>query len=162
MATDFQFFLNNREIIKNLSLNTGTSQVPKFTTMCTTSEVALTTDFEKQDFYVFCDAIQRSIITGVALAIECTVKIDMNNTAIQNTLANIHTLISQGTVAQFNNQLVQFELIDTVEEGALTYKKYQVPVCLEFSDLGGAAEDSGEYSLVINIIGKGQEVSAAA
>lgn len=162
MATDFQFFLNNREIIKNLSLNTGTSQVPKFTPMCTTSEVALTTDFEKQDFYVFCDAIQRSIITGVALAIECTVKIDMNNTAIQNTLANIHTLISQGTVAQFNNQLVQFELIDTVEEGALTYKKYQVPVCLEFSDLGGAAEDSGEYSLVINIIGKGQEVSAAA
>lgn len=161
MQTDFQFFLNNREIIKNLSLNTGTSQVPKFTTMCTTSEVALTTDFEKQDFYVFCDAIQRSIITGVALAIECTVKIDMNNTAIQNTLANIHTLISQGTVAQFNNQLVQFELIDTVEEGALTYKKYQVPVCLEFSDLGGAAEDSGEYSLVINIIGKGQEVSAA-
>ena len=44
----------------------------------------------------------------------------------------------------------------------LTYKKYKVPVCLEFSDLGGAAEDSGEYSLVINIIGKGQEVSAAA
>lgn len=162
MAIDFQFFLNNREIIKNLSLNTGTSQSPKFTTMCTTSEVALTTDFEKQDFYVFCDAIQRSIITGVALAIECTVKIDMNNTAIQNTLANIHTLLSQGTVAQFNNQLVQFELIDTVQEGALTYKKYQVPVCLEFSDLGGAAEDSGEYSLVINIIGKGQEVSAAA
>ena len=160
MAIDFQFFLNNREIIKNLSLNTGTSQSPKFTQMCTTSEVALTTDFEKQDFYVFCDAIQRSIITGVALAIECTVKIDMNNTAIQNTLANIHTLISQGTVAQFNNQLVQFELIDTVQEGALTYKKYQVPVCLEFSDLGGAAEDSGEYSLVINIIGKGQEVSA--
>lgn len=158
----FQHFLNNREVIKNLALNTGTSSRPTFTNMCTTSEIALTTDFEKQDFYVFCDAIQRSIITGVALAIECTVKIDMNNTAIQNTLANIHTLISQGTVAQFNNQLVQFELIDTVQEGALTYKKYQVPVCLEFSDLGGAAEDSGEYSLVINIIGKGQEVSAAA
>lgn len=158
----FQHFLNNREVIKNLALNTGTSSRPTFTNMCTTSEVALTTDFEKQDFYVFCDAIQRSIITGVALAIECTVKIDMNNTAIQNTLANIHTLISQGTVAQFNNQLVQFELINTVQEGALTYKKYQVPVCLEFSDLGGAAEDSGEYSLVINIIGKGQEVSAAA
>ena len=84
----------------------------------------------------------------------------MNNTAIQNTLANIHALIKNGTVAQFNNQLVQFELINTVQEGALTYKKYQVPVCLEFSDLGGAAEDSGEYSLVINIIGKGQEVSA--
>ena len=34
METDFQFFLNNREIIKNLSLNTGTSQSPKFTPMC--------------------------------------------------------------------------------------------------------------------------------
>ena len=162
METDFQFFLNNREIIKNLSLNTGTSKVPTFTPMCTTSEVNLTTDFEKQDFYVFCDAIKRSIITGVALAIECTVKIDMNNSAIQKTLGDIHALIKNGTVAQFNNQLVQFELIDTVQEGVLTYKKYQVPVCLEFSDLGGAAEDSGEYSLVVNIIGKGQEVSAAA
>ena len=67
METDFQFFLNNREIIKNLSLNTGTSKVPTFTPMCTTSEVALTTDFEKQDFYVFCDALQTSIFTGVAL-----------------------------------------------------------------------------------------------
>lgn len=157
---NFQHFLNNREIIKKLALNTGTTSTPTFTEMCTTSEVGLTTDFEKQDFFVFCDAIKRSIITGVSLAIECTVKIDMNNVAIQKTLANIHTLIKQGTVAQFNNQLVQFELIETVEEGVLTYKKYQVPVNLEFSDLGGAAEDSGEYSLVININGKGEEVSA--
>ena len=124
----FQHFLNNREVIKNLALNTGTSSNPAFTPMCTTSEVALTTDFEKQDFYVFCDAIKRSIITGVALAIECTVKIDMNNLSIQKTLGDIHALIKNGTVAQFNNQLVQFELIDNVQEGVLTYKKYQVPV----------------------------------
>ena len=156
------FFVNNRQVIRGLALNTGTSGAATYTEMCTETEVTLATDFEQQDFYIYCDAIQRSIITGVALSIECTVKIDMNNTAIQNTLANIHTLISQGSVAQFNNQLVQFELIDTVQEGVLTYKKYKVPVCLEFSDLGGAAEDSGEYSLVINIIGKGQEVSAAA
>ena len=128
-------------------------------TGCTTSEVALTTDFEKQDFYVFCDAIQRSIITGVALAIECTVKIDMNNTAIQNTLANIHTLISQGTVAQFNNVMVQFELITNVESNVLTYTKYNVPVNMKISDLGGAAEDEGEYALELVINGKGTVVS---
>ena len=158
---NLQFYLNNREVIKGLALNTGTSVAPTFTGMCTTSEVSLTTNFEKQDVFVFCDAIKRSIITGVALALECTVKIDMNNLAIQKTLGNIHTLIKEGSVAQFNNQLVQFELIESVNEGILTYKKYQVPVNLEFSDLGGAAEDVGEYSLVINIIGKGQEVSAA-
>lgn len=160
-AITFQQFVNNREVVKNLALNTGTSSVPVFTSMCTTSEVTLTTDFEKQDFFVWCDALKRSIITGAAVAIDTVVKIDMNNLAIQKTLGDIHALIKDGSVEQFNNQLVQFELIESVSEGKLTYKKYQVPVCLEFSDLGGAAEDSGEYSLIINIIGKGQEVSAA-
>jgi hypothetical protein len=153
-----EFYVNNREVIKNLSLNTGTSAVPAFTAMCTTTEVGLTTDFEQQDWYVFCDAIQRSIITGAALSIETTVKIDMNNTAIQGILGNIHTLLKDGTVAQFNNQLVQFELLTGVEEGALTYTKYKVPCTLNFSDLGGAAEDSGEFALTIVIVGKGTVV----
>ena len=154
-----EFYVNNREVIKNLSLNTGTSSAPAFTPMCTTTEVGLTTDFEQQDWYVFCDAIQRSIITGVALSIETTVKIDMNNAAIQGVLGNIHTLIKDGTVAQFNNQLVQFELLTGVQEGALTYTKYKVPCTLNFSDLGGAAEDSGEFALTIVITGKGEVVA---
>ena len=53
-----EFYLPNREFIKNLSLNTGTSAVPVFTKMCTTSEIGIDTDLETQDFYVFCDAIQ--------------------------------------------------------------------------------------------------------
>lgn len=154
-----EFYVNNREVIKNLGLNTGTSSVPTFTSMCTTTEVGLTTDFEQQDWYVFCDAIQRSIITGAAISIETTVKIDMNNTAIQGVLGNIHTLIKDGTVAQFNNQLVQFELLTGVQEGALTYTKYKVPCTLNFSDLGGAAEDSGEFALTIVITGKGEVVN---
>lgn len=154
-----EFYVNNREVIKNLSLNTGTSSAPIFTAMCTTTEVGLTTDFEQQDWYVFCDAIQRSIITGAALSIETTVKIDMNNTAIQGILGNVHTLIKDGTVAQFNNQLVQFELLTGVQEGALTYTKYKVPCTLNFSDLGGAAEDSGEFALTIVIVGKGEVVT---
>ena len=154
-----EWYVNNREIIKNLSLNTGTSETPVFTSMCTTSEVGLTTDFEQQDWYVFCDAIQRSLITGVAMSIETTVKIDMNNTAITGILGNIHALIKNGSVAQFNNQLVQFELLTGVEQNALTYTKYKVPVVLNFSDLGGAAEDSGEFTLTIVINGKGEVVS---
>lgn len=154
-----EWYVNNREIIKNLSLNTGTSETPVFTSMCTTSEVGLTTDFEQQDWYVFCDAIQRSLITGVAMSIETTVKIDMNNTAITGILGNIHALIKNGSVAQFNNQLVQFELLTGVEQNALTYTKYKVPVVLNFSDLGGAAEDSGEFTLTIVINGKGEVVN---
>ena len=159
METDFQFFLNNREIIKNLSLNTGTSKVPTFTPMCTTSEVALTTDFEKQDFYVFCDAIQRSIITGIAMSIETTVKLDINNTAIQGLIAKIHALLKDGDVAQFNNQSIQFELLTGVEQGVLSYTKYTVPVILNFSELGGAAEDASEFALTIVINGKGTVVN---
>ena len=155
-----EWYVNNREVIKNLSLNTGTSETPVFTSMCTTSEVGLTTDFEQQDWYVFCDAIQRSLITGVAMSIETTVKIDMNNTAITGILGNIHALIKNGSVAQFNNQLVQFELLTGIEQNALTYTKYKVPVVLNFSDLGGAAEDSGEFTLTIVINGKGEVVNS--
>ena len=58
------WFVNNREVIKGLSINTGTTGNPTYTPMCTTSEVGLTTDLEEKDFYVFCDAIKRSIVTG--------------------------------------------------------------------------------------------------
>ena len=154
-----EFYVNNREVIKNLGLNTGTSETPVFTSMCTTTEIGLTTDFEQQDWYVWCDAIQRSLITGAAISIDTTVKIDMNNAAIQGILGNIHTLIKDGTVAQFNNQLVQFELLTGVQQGALTYTKYKVPCTLNFSDLGGAAEDSGEFALTIVVNGKGEVVT---
>lgn len=153
------WFLNNREVIRNLALNTGTSASPTFTPFCTTSEVALTTDFEEKDFYVFCDAIQRSIITGAKLTINATVKIDMNNAAIIAMLGDLHTLITSGTVAQFNNVMVQFELITNVESNTLTYTKYSVPVNMKISEIGGAAEDEGEYALELVINGKGTVVT---
>lgn len=153
------WFLNNREVIRNLAINTGTSSSPTYTQFCTTSEVGLTTDFEEKDFYVFCDAIQRSIITGAKLTLNATVKIDMNNAAIVAMLGDIHTLIKDGTVAQFNNVMIQFELITNVEQNVLTYTKYNVPVNMKISDLGGAAEDEGEYALELVINGKGTVAS---
>ena len=153
------FFINNRELIKNLALNTATSGSPTFTTMCTTSEVTINTEFEEKTFYVFCDAVQRAVLTGVAMGLEATVKIDMNNTAIQNVLGDLSTMISTGTIAQFNNQLIQFELLTGISSGVLEYTKFQVPANLKISDLGGAAEDEGEFSLEITFNGKGKEVS---
>lgn len=155
------FFINNRELIKNLALNTATSDSPTFTTMCTTSEVTINTEFEEKTFYVFCDAVQRAVLTGVAMRLEATVKIDMNNTAIQNVLGDLSTMISTGTIAQFNNQLIQFELLTGISTGTLEYTKFQVPANLKISDLGGAAEDEGEFSLEITFNGKGTEVPAA-
>lgn len=154
------WFVNNREVIKNLSINTGTSSAKEFTSLCTTSEVGLTTDLEEKDFYVFCDAIKRSLVTGAKLSIDCTVKIDMNNSAIVNVLGNIHSLIKDGEVAQFNNILVQFELLEKVTDSVLTYKKYEVPVVMKFSDLGGASEDEGEFALEMAINGKGTVVQS--
>lgn len=152
------FFVNNRQVIRGLALNTGTSAAPAYTEMCTETEVTLATDFEQQDFYIFCDAIQRSIITGVAMSIDTTVKLDINNTAIQGLIAKIHALLKDGDVAQFNNQSIQFELLTGVKEGVLTYTKYNVPVILNFSELGGAAEDASEFALTIVINGKGTVV----
>lgn len=155
-----EFYVNNRQVITDLALNTGTTAASQFTTMCTTTEVTLGTDFEQQDFYVFCDAIQRSIITGVAMSIETTVKLDINNKAIQSLLAKIKTLLTDGDVAQFNNQTIQFNLLTGVKEGVLEYTKFEVPAVLNFSELGGAAEDASEYSLTIVINGKGKTVAA--
>lgn len=153
-------YLNNREVIKNLGLNTGTTASPKFTNLCTMTEATIGIEFEQQDWYVFCDAIQRSILTGVAMNIELTVKLDIQNEAIQDLLAKIHTMLAEGTIAQFNNQLVQFDLLKSVESGTLSYTKYQVPCVLNFSELGGPAEDASEFGLTIVINGKGTVVTA--
>ena len=53
MNSNLNFFLNNREAIKNLQLDVGTSGTPDFKTMCTTSEITLNTEMEQKDFYVW-------------------------------------------------------------------------------------------------------------
>lgn len=155
------WFLNNREIIKDLGINTGTSANPVYTTMCTTSEIELTTDFETTDFYVFCDAIQRTLVTGSAISLDTTVKLDVNNTAIRTIIDKIHTLLASGEVAQFNNQTIQFSLISGVDDDTLEYTTYTAPATLVFSDLGGAAEEEGEFSLEIHLNGKATKVTSA-
>lgn len=148
-----EFYVTNRDVIKNLKINTGTSQNPTYTALCTTSELTLSQDFEEKDWYVFCDAIQRSIITGVSMSLEGTVKIDINNTAIQTVLGKVHTLLSAGTISQFNNLSVKFDLLTGVNNSVLTYTTYTANVKMTLESLGGSAEDEGEFGFTMTING---------
>lgn len=150
-----EFYVTNRDVIKNLAINTGTSAIPVYTKLCTTSELTLNQDFEEKDWYVFCDAIQRSIITGVSMTLEGTVKIDINNTAITNVLGKVHTLISSGEISQFNNLQVKFDLLTGVAGAVLTYTTYICNVKLTLDSLGGSAEDEGEFEFTMTINGTG-------
>lgn len=150
-----EFYITNRDVIKELAINTGTTQAPVYTKLCTTSELTLNQDFEEKDWYVFCDAIQRSIITGVSMTLEGTVKIDVNNVAIQNVLGKVHTLISTGEISQFNNLQVKFDLLTGVNNAVLEYTTYTCNVKLTLDSLGGSAEDEGEFEFTMTINGTG-------
>lgn len=151
-----EYYVTNRDVIKNLALNTGTTAVPVYTTMCTSSEVSLNTDFTEQTFFVFCDAIQRSVKTGVAITIEGTVKIDINNAAITKVLGDLSTLITSGTVSQFNNQMVKFDLLTGVNSTVLTYTTLLANTSFSLESLGGAAEDVAEFAFTMTINGTGE------
>ena len=155
------WFVNNREIIKNFAFNTGTDEIPVFTAMCTASELSLTQEFEDQTFYTFCDAIQRTVKTGVALSIDGTIKIDLNNDACKSIIDDVNTLIANGEIAQFNNKLIRFDLLTGVNNGVLEYTTYQAPVSYSLDAIGGAAEDVAEFAITVNFNGKGTEITSA-
>ena len=155
------WFINNRELIKNLAINTGTTLNPVYTTICTTSEVGVETELETKDFYVFCDALQRKIITGASVTLTGTLKLDVNNSGDIAILDKVHTLIGDGEVSQFTNVGIQFDLLSGVNGTTLEYTTYQANVSLSVSDLGGAAEDESEFSFEMQLIGTATEVTSA-
>ena len=156
-----EWYINNRELIKNLAINTGATDSPKFTPICTTSEIGVETELEEKDFYVFCDALQRKVITGASVTLTGTLKLDVNNAGDISFLDKVHTLIADGEVAQFSGVLIQFDLLSGVTGGVLEYTTYQAQVSLNLSDLGGAAEDEAEFSFEMQLIGKGTEVTSS-
>lgn len=147
------WFISNRDLIKNLAVNTGTSSSPVYTTICTTSEVAINTDLEEKDFYVFCDSLQRKIITGASVNLSGTIKLDVNNAGVLDLLGDIHTLLASGTIAQFNNKMIKFDLLTGVNNGVLEYTTYTANATLSLSDLGGNAEDESEFGFEMTLIG---------
>lgn len=153
MYNKANFFISNRQLIKDLSINTGTSLNPSYTPICTTSEVGINTDLETQDFYVYCDALQRRLITGANVVLSGTLKLDANNSGDIELLTKVHTLLSAGTIEQFNNVGIKFDLLTSVSGSTLTYTTYEAEVNLSLSDLGGSAEDVSEFSFEMTLIG---------
>ena len=161
MNSKANFFISNRQLIQDLAINTGTTAVPVWSKICTTSEVGIDTDLETQDFYVYCDALQRKVITGASVTLTGTLKIDMNNTGDVAILDKVHTLIGGGEVSQFSGVMIQFDLLSGATGGVLEYTTYQAQVSLNISDLGGAAEDEAEFSFEMQLIGTATEVTSA-
>lgn len=148
-----EVYIPNRDLIKNLKWNTGTSSSPTYTNVCTTSEIGIDIDLETKDWYVFCDALQRKLVTGGSVTLSGTVKLDVNNEAEMDMLGTIHTMIASGTIAQFNNKSIKFDLLSAYTSDTLTYTTYTANVNVSFSDLGGAAEDEAEFSFEMTLIG---------
>lgn len=148
-----EVYIPNRDLIKNLKWNTGTSGSPTYTAVCTTSEIGIDIDLETKDWYVFCDALQRRLVTGGSVTLSGTIKLDVNNAAEMDMLGTIHTMIASGTIAQFNNKSIQFDLLTSYTSDTLTYTTYTANVNVSFSDLGGAAEDEAEFSFEMTLIG---------
>ena len=148
-----EVYIPNRDLIKNLKWNTGTSSKPEYTNVCTTSEIGIDIDLETKDWYVFCDALKRKLVTGGSVTLSGTVKLDVNNTAEMDMLGTIHTMIASGTIAQFNNKSIKFDLLSAYTSDTLTYTTYTANVNVSFSDLGGAAEDEAEFSFEMTLIG---------
>ena len=89
------------------------------------------------------------------MTIEGTIKIDINNAAVTKVLGDVGTLITTGAISQFNNQLVQFDLLTGVNSSVLTYTTYQVNTSYSLEKLGGPAEDVAEFAITMTINGTG-------
>lgn len=146
-------FINNRQLIKDLGINTSSTSTPAYTNMCCASEIGLNTDVETQDFYVFCDAIQRHLTTGLNIVLNTTIKVDVENAGVLALLAKVHTAIKDGTVTQFNNVQIQFSVLSGYSNGAFEYTTYTANANITISDLGGAAEDVSEFAVEFQLNG---------
>lgn len=147
------YFVNNRQVIKELAINTGTTAAPVYSNLCVSSEIGIVTDLETQDFYVFCDALKRYITTGADVGFTATVKLDIQSAGVQGILSKVHTLIASGAVSQFSNVMIQFELLSGVSNDTLEYTTYTATANMTVSDLGGAAEDASEFSVEFKLNG---------
>ena len=147
-------FINNRQFIKDLGINTSATSTPEYTTMCTASEIALNIDTETQDFNVFCDALKRHLTTGLDIILNSTIKLDVENAGIIAILDKVHTAITSGTVSQFNNVQIEFSVLSGYSNGVFEYTQYTANANMTIDgDLGGAAEDVSELPVQFQLNG---------
>lgn len=155
------YFINNRQFIKELSINTGTTANPVYSNICCASEITLNADLETQDFYTFCDALKRYVTTGSEVGFTTTIKLDAQNTAVLAVLDKVHALIANGTVAQFTNVGIEFQLLSGYSNETLEYTTYTANANLAVSDLGGSAEDVSEFNLELKLNGTATEAGTS-
>lgn len=151
------YYTNNRQLINKLAINTGTSSAPVYTDLCSATERTINLDMDDQDFSVFCDALKRHVTTGANVSIETTIKVDAESAGIQSLLANVHSLIKDGTIAQFNNVMIQFGLLSGMTNSTLEYTTYNTTANMSIESLGGAAEDVSEFALTFTLNGTATE-----
>lgn len=155
------YFTNNRQLISELSINTGTTSNPVYSNLCCSSEITITTDIEEQDFYVFCDALKRYVTTGADVGFNATVKLDIQSPAVQEVLSKVHALIKDGAVNQFSNVMIKFSLLSGISGETLEYTTYTAFANMMVSDLGGAAEEVSEFSIELKLNGKATEAGTS-
>lgn len=147
------YFVNNRQVINRLAIDTSSSDTPSYVDLCCATERTLNVNIEEQDFAVFCDALRRHVTTGADVQIATTIKIDAQNTGVLKLLGNIHTLITSGTISQFNNVKIQFGLLSGYTTNTLQYTTYNAIANIQIEALGGSAEDVSEVGVTFTLNG---------
>lgn len=148
-----EYFTNNRQLIKDLKINTGSTGTPTWSSLCCASEMTLNMDVNSDDFYVWCDAVQRHIQSGMALTLETTLKVDAENEGIQSILTKIQTAMTSGSLVTLDNVQIKFDVLKSYATNTLTYETYTATATMVVEALGGSAEDSAEIGVTFNING---------
>ena len=148
-----EFYTNNRQVIKDLKINTGTSATPTWASLCCASEITLSLDTESEDFYVWCDAIQRHLPTGINAEVSTTLKVDAQSDGIKEILERVKTILTTGAINTMQNVEIQFDLLTGYDTNALTYETMKFDTNLSLDELGGEAEGSAEIGVTFALNG---------
>lgn len=147
------YFVNNRQVINRLAIDTSNSDTPSYVDLCCATERTLNVELEEQDFAVFCDALRRHVTTGANVQIATTIKLDAENAGVIKILGDVHTLIASGTITQFNNKKIQFGLLSGYTSNTLEYTTYNAIANVQIEALGGSAEDVSEVAVTFTLNG---------
>ena len=148
-----EYFTNNRQVIKGLAINTGTTANPTWSNLCCASDITLNVDTESDDFYIFCDYVQRHLLSGMNAQLETTLKVDAQSTGVTGILTRVESALTSGSLATLENVEIKFDMLTGYSTNTLTYETYYATANMGIDALGGSAEGSAEIGVTFNING---------
>ena len=148
-----EFYTNNRQVIKDLQINTGTTATPVWSSLCCASDITLNLDTASEDFYVWCDAIQRHLPTGINAEVSTTLKVDAQSVGVQEILDRVKTILASGVISTMQNVEIKFDLLTGYNSNALAYETMKFDTNLSLDELGGEAEGSAEIGVTFALNG---------